>query len=85
MASVNSPPWSKPTYPGGAPISRLTVCCSEYSVMSKRRNSTPSTLASCLASSVLPTPVGPEKRKLPMGFSGLRSPERASLMAATNS
>ena len=53
--------------------------------MSKRRNSTPSTLASCLASSVFPTPVGPLKRKLPMGFSGDLSPERASLMAAVSS
>src|SRR2546427_556273 len=29
------------------------------SLMSKRRNSTPSAAASCLATSVLPTPVGP--------------------------
>src|SRR5919197_15566 len=60
---------------------RLTVCFSWYSVMSKRRNSTPRMRASCLASSVLPTPVGPEKRKLPMGRSGLARPERDSLMA----
>ena len=38
--------------------------------------------ASCLASSVLPTPVGPANRKLPIGFSGARRPERASLIAA---
>ena len=41
----------------------------------------PRAFASCLASSVLPTPVGPAKRKQPMGFSGSRRPERASLMA----
>jgi hypothetical protein len=49
--------------------------------MSKRTNAMPSTFASCLASSVLPTPVGPVKRKLPMGFSGARSPARESLIA----
>ena len=50
--------------PGGAPISRETVCFSWYSDMSMRiiacsssnRNS-----ASARASSVLPTPVGPEE------------------------
>ena len=31
----------------------------------------PSALASCLASSVLPTPVGPVKRNEPIGFSGV--------------
>jgi hypothetical protein len=64
-------------------MSRDTVCRSEYSDMSKRRNATPSTRAICLASSVLPTPVGPEKRNDPTGFSGGRSPERASLIVAT--
>ena len=33
------------------------------------------------ASSVLPTPVGPVKRKQPIGLSGLRKPERDSLIA----
>ena len=33
-----------------------------YSLMSKRMSSMPSVLASCLATSVLPTPVGPVKR-----------------------
>src|SRR5438045_2660622 len=41
-----------------------------YSDMSKRISGTPMMRASCLASSVLPTPVGPEKRKLPMGLVG---------------
>src|SRR5256885_970125 len=38
-----------------------------YSDMSKRMSGTPRMRASCRASSVLPTPVGPEKRKLPIG------------------
>src|SRR2546429_2785967 len=33
-ASVNRPPWSNPTYPGGAPMSRETVWLSAYSLMS---------------------------------------------------
>ena len=41
MASVSRPPWSKPTYPGGAPIRRDTVWRSMYSDMSKRMNSMP--------------------------------------------
>src|SRR5262245_29655392 len=76
MASVSTPPWSNPTYPGGAPISRETVCFSMNSLMSKRRNSTPSAAASCFATSVFPTPVGPAKRNDPTGFSGWPSPAR---------
>ena len=49
--------------------------------MSKRMNSLPRWSASCLASSVLPTPVGPVKRKQPAGWSGWPSPARARLMA----
>ncbi len=41
----------------------------------------PSALASCFASSVLPTPVGPVNRNEPIGFSGARSPARDSLIA----
>ena len=37
--------------------------------------------ASCLASSVFPTPVGPVKRKAPAARSGGPSPARARLMA----
>ena len=37
--------------------------------------------ASWRVTSVLPTPVGPENRKAPTGFSGSRRPERAILMA----
>ena len=38
-------------------------------------------MASCLASSVLPTPVGPVNRKQPAGRSGCDSPARERLMA----
>ena len=40
----------------------LTVWRSMYSDMSKRNSSTPSEDASCRATSVLPTPVGPANR-----------------------
>ena len=82
--SVSCPPWSKPIYPGGAPISRDTAWRSMYSDMSKRSSSTPMQYASWRATSVLPTPVGPENRKLPIGLRGLPSPERAMRIADTN-
>ena len=53
-----------------------------YSDMSKRISSTPMMKASWRATSVLPTPVGPENRKLPIGFWGLPRPLRAILIAA---
>src|SRR6186713_2542950 len=53
-----------------------------YSLMSKRIRSTPRTNASCLATSVLPTPVGPLNRNDPIGLSGRPRPERAILIAA---
>ena len=62
-------------------MSRDTVCRSWDSLMSNRKNPIPSTCASCFASSVLPTPVGPVNRNEPIGFSGARSPARASLIA----
>ncbi len=43
----------------------------------------PSTSASCLAISVLPTPVGPVSRKEPTGLLASRRPARATLMAET--
>ena len=63
-------------------MSRETVCFSWYSrhVEAEELHAR-GCRASCLASSVLPTPVGPEKRKLPMGRSGAPRPERESLMA----
>ena len=83
-ASVSCPPSSYPTYPGGAPINRETVCFSMYSLISIRamafasskRNS-----ASDLARCVLPTPVGPMKRKEPSGRSGSPRPTRARRIA----
>ena len=44
--------------------------------MSKRTSSIDSVLASCLASSVLPTPVGPENKYDPIGFSISLKPAR---------
>mmetsp|Transcript_6428 Transcript_6428/g.16336 ORF Transcript_6428/g.16336 Transcript_6428/m.16336 type:complete len:241 (-) Transcript_6428:1443-2165(-) len=85
MASVSWPPSSKPTYPGGAPIKRLTVCFSMYSLMSiltmassllKRK------LASVLASSVLPTPVGPKNMKEAVGRLGSARPALLRMMAS---
>ena len=43
-------------------MSRETVWRSMYSLMSKRSSSMPSVEASWRATSVLPTPVGPENR-----------------------
>ena len=80
------PPSSKPTYPGGAPIKRLTLCFSMYSLMSIRtsESSLPkSSLQSTFASSVLPTPVGPRNKKLPIGRLLLRMPARLRRMDFT--
>jgi hypothetical protein len=52
-----------------------------YSLMSKRISSMPRMKASCLATSVLPTPVGPLNRNEPIGLSGRPRPERAILIA----
>ena len=83
-ASVNWPPSSKPTYPGGAPTSLETANFSINSDMSSliRDSSLPNIYsARALASSVLPTPVGPRKIKLPMGCLGSFRPARARLTA----
>jgi len=72
-ASVSCPPSSYPTYPGGAPIRRATECFSIYSLMSIRTifvSSSNKYAAKLLASSVLPTPVGPKNKKEPIGFVG---------------
>ena len=55
-----------------------------YSDMSKRIRSIPRMNASCFATSVLPTPVGPENRNAPIGFSGFPRPERAILIDAAS-
>ena len=75
--SVNWPPSSKPTYPGGEPISLDTVCFSMYSDISSLiiAFSSPNIAsASVLQSSVLPTPVGPRKINEPIGLFGFLSP-----------
>src|SRR5260370_21349064 len=78
-ALVSVPESSYPTYPGGAPISRLTENFSMYSDISTRISAFVSAnrkRARPRASSVLPTPVGPEKMKEPIGR--LRSEEHTS-------
>ena len=55
-----------------------------YSDMSKRISSMPSCMASCRVTSVLPTPVGPASRKLPIGLLGSARPERAILIEAAS-
>ena len=44
----------------------------------------PSVSASWRVTSVLPTPVGPEKRNEEIGRSGFPKPDRANLIALTN-
>mmetsp|Transcript_23328 Transcript_23328/g.49279 ORF Transcript_23328/g.49279 Transcript_23328/m.49279 type:complete len:374 (+) Transcript_23328:856-1977(+) len=78
-ASVNCPPSSYPTYPGGGPVSRDAVCFSMYSLMSIRINaSSVSNMNSdrAFANSVFPTPVGPRKIMDAMGFEGSFNPAR---------
>ena len=60
-------------------MSRATACFSAYSDMSMRtiaRSSSKRKSARDFASSVLPTPVGPRKRKDPVGRSGSATPAR---------
>src|SRR5204862_175483 len=83
-AFVSVPESSYPTYPGGAPISRLTENFSMYSDMSTRIRALVSAnrkRASARASSVLPTPVGPEKMNDPIGRLGSLRPARLRRMA----
>ena len=72
-ASVSWPPSSYPTYPGGAPIRRDTEYFSIYSDISSLTillSSSKRLSANALASSVLPTPVGPKNKNEPIGFVG---------------
>ncbi len=83
-ASVNCPPSSYPTYPGGEPISLETECFSIYSLMSILiiKSSSPKRVsAKDFARYVLPTPVGPTNIKVPTGFLGSFSPTLALLIA----
>ena len=84
-ASVSWPPSSYPTYPGGAPIRRDTEYFSIYSLISSRTildSSSNRLAASALASSVFPTPVGPRKRKEPIGFVGSLIPAFERMIAS---
>mmetsp|Transcript_28424 Transcript_28424/g.65956 ORF Transcript_28424/g.65956 Transcript_28424/m.65956 type:complete len:211 (+) Transcript_28424:758-1390(+) len=72
---------------------RETACCSMYSDMSKRMrflSLSNNCMARAFASSVLPTPVGPAKRKEPVGwcrresFAALRSTARATASTASS-
>ena len=54
---------------------------SDISIRTILRSSSNSACASAFASSVLPTPVGPRNRKLPIGFVGSLSPARVRRMA----
>ena len=83
-ASVNCPPSSYPTYPGGAPTRRDTSCFSIYSDISKRSIffSLPNIVsANALANSVLPTPVEPRNRNEPIGLFGSFIPALARRIA----
>ena len=66
-------------------MSLLTLCFSWYSLMSIRVNA-PSSLnkywANAFANSVLPTPVVPKNKKLPMGLLGSPKPARERRMAS---
>ncbi len=84
-ASVNWPPSSYPTYPGGAPTSLETLCFSIYSdisILISASSSLNINSASDFASSVLPTPVGPKNKKVPIGRFGSFKPERARRIAS---
>ncbi len=64
--SVSCPASSYPTYPGGDPTIRETLCFSINSDISKRIKGSAwskSSLDNTLTSSVFPTPVGPTKIK----------------------
>ena len=77
------PPSSYPTYPGGAPTSLDTLNFSIYSLISILISASrePKTIsASLLATSVLPTPVGPKKIKEPNGLSGFPMPAKLRLI-----
>ena len=82
--SVNCPPSSKPTYPGGEPINFETLCPSIYSDISILiiESSFPNKLsANAFESSVLPTPVGPKNKNEPIGLFGSFNPTLPRLIA----
>ena len=75
--SVNWPPSSYPTYPGGAPINLDTANFSIYSLIStliKASSLSNNSLARIFASCVFPTPVCPRNMNEPIGFLGSFNP-----------
>ncbi len=62
-------------------MSRETAWRSMYSDISNLNNSIPSVYASCRATSVFPTPVGPLNKNAPTGFLGLPRPLRDIFIA----
>ena len=84
-ASVNCPPSSYPTYPGGAPINLDTEYFSIYSdisILTILCSSSNSASASDFASSVLPTPVGPKNINEPIGLRGSPIPALERIIAS---
>ncbi|MNP26739.1 hypothetical protein D3C76_1196070 [compost metagenome] len=82
---MSCPPSSYPTYPGGAPTRRETLCFSIYSDISIRimpSSRSKRDTASDLASSVFPTPVGPRNRNEPIGRFGSLIPALARSTAS---
>ena len=77
--SVNCPPSSYPTYPGGAPTNLDIANFSMYSLMSirtKASSESNNSFARTLANWVLPTPVWPKKINEPIGLFGSFNPAR---------
>ena len=77
--SVNCPPSSYPTYPGGAPTNLEIENFSMYSDISMRINASSESnkyFARTFANCVFPTPVGPRKKKEPIGLFGSFNPAR---------
>ena len=56
-----------------------------YSDISNLRSLIPNVLLNCFATSVLPTPVGPENKYEPIGFPSSLKPALASLIDDDNS
>ncbi len=84
-ASVNCPPSSYPTYPGGAPINLETEYFSMYSdisILTILCSSSNKLSANAFASSVFPTPVGPKNRNEPIGLRGSLIPALERIIAS---
>ena len=81
---MSCPPSSYPTYPGGAPTSLETLCFSMYSdisILMIFRSESNNASDKALASSVLPTPVGPKNINEPIGLFSAFKPALALKIA----